>query len=74
MARIQLERSGDPDALGRQERVVQRLLNRFQATKYNGNNYFIGKLYLMDWVDVPENILALDFGCDSRRAGVLEVD
>ncbi|GJP39479.1 hypothetical protein CLOM_g23843, partial [Closterium sp. NIES-68] len=74
MARIQLERSGDPDALGRQERVVQRLLNRFQATKYNGNNYFIGKLYLMDWVDVPENILALDFVGDRDVDDVVEGD
>ncbi|GJP59132.1 hypothetical protein CLOP_g8331 [Closterium sp. NIES-67] len=74
MARVQLERSGDPDALGRQERVVQRLLNRFQATKYNGNNYFIGKLYLMDWVDVPENILALDFVGDRDVDDVVEGD
>ncbi|GJP83954.1 hypothetical protein CLOP_g14053 [Closterium sp. NIES-67] len=74
MARVQLERSGDPDALGRQERVVQRLLNRFQATKYNGNNYFIGKLYLMDWVDVPENILALDFVGDRGVDDVVEGD
>ncbi|GJP47489.1 hypothetical protein CLOM_g6673 [Closterium sp. NIES-68] len=74
MARVQLERSGDSDALGRQERVVQRLLNRFQATKYNGSNYFIGKLYLMDWVDVPENILAFDFVGDRDVDDVVEGD
>ncbi|GJP40194.1 hypothetical protein CLOM_g24471 [Closterium sp. NIES-68] len=60
MARVQLEQSGDPDALGRQERVLQRLLNRFKASKHNGNNYFIGKLHLIEWEDVPANILALD--------------
>ncbi|CAI5482842.1 unnamed protein product [Closterium sp. Yama58-4] len=57
--RSQLDRSGDPGALARQARVVQRWINSSDVTRKDGC-LGIGKLCIVGWKEIPEDELAAD--------------
>ncbi|CAI5523083.1 unnamed protein product [Closterium sp. Naga37s-1] len=57
--KAQFTRSGDPGALARQARVVQRWINASQV-KREGECIGIGKLCIVGWTDISEEELAGD--------------
>ncbi|CAI5484103.1 unnamed protein product [Closterium sp. Yama58-4] len=57
--KAQFTRSGDPGALARQARVVQRWINATEV-KRDGECIGIGKLCIVGWTDISEEELAGD--------------
>ncbi|CAI5954575.1 unnamed protein product [Closterium sp. NIES-65] len=57
--KAQLDRSGDPGALARQARVVQRWINRSDVTRTD-DCLEIGKVCIVGWKDIPEEELVAD--------------
>ncbi|CAI5479459.1 unnamed protein product [Closterium sp. Yama58-4] len=71
--KAQLDRSGDPSALARQARVVQRWINRSEVTCTDGYNG-IGKVCIVGWKEIPEDELEADefgdFGLDELTGNI----
>ncbi|CAI5941570.1 unnamed protein product [Closterium sp. NIES-64] len=59
VTKAQLDRSGDPGALARQARVVQRWINRSDVTRTD-DCLGIGKVCIVGWKDIPEEELVAD--------------
>ncbi|CAI5984954.1 unnamed protein product [Closterium sp. NIES-65] len=57
--KAQLDRSGDPGALARQARVVQRWINSSDVT-CTDDCLGIGKVCIVGWKEIPEEELAAD--------------
>ncbi|CAI5965695.1 unnamed protein product [Closterium sp. NIES-65] len=57
--KAQLDRSGDPGALARQARVVQRWINSSDVTRTD-DCLGIGKVCIVGWKDIPEEELVAD--------------
>ncbi|CAI5486658.1 unnamed protein product [Closterium sp. Naga37s-1] len=57
--KAQLDRSGDPGALARQARVVQRWINSSDVTRTD-DCLGIGKVCIVGWKEIPEEELVAD--------------
>ncbi|CAI5481350.1 unnamed protein product [Closterium sp. Yama58-4] len=71
--KAQLDRSGDPGALARQARVMQRWINCREVTRKDGC-IGIGKVCIIGWKEIPEDELEADefgdFGLDELTGNI----